>query len=176
MAGFVDAAVQDLDNRLSELKEEERRLLAARTALVGDVSPRTAERTAAPAGSRTGRSTRATVGRRRGPGRPRGRRGGNTRSAQALELVRNNPGITIPEIAAAMKIEPNYLYRVMPKLIEDGLVRRDGQGWRSISVPASTPEPATVPNQSEAVPNQSEAAPNPPAASPYTSVTVSPQF
>ena len=28
-----------------------------------------------------------------------------------------------------MKIEPNYLYRVMPKLVSDGLVKRDGQGW-----------------------------------------------
>ena len=28
-----------------------------------------------------------------------------------------------------MKIEPNYLYRVMPKLVGDGQVKRDGQGW-----------------------------------------------
>jgi hypothetical protein len=28
-----------------------------------------------------------------------------------------------------MKIEPNYLYRVMPKLVSDGQVKRDGQGW-----------------------------------------------
>jgi len=53
----------------------------------------------------------------------------NTRSNQALELVRNQPGITIPQIAEALKIEPNYLYRVMPKLVSDGQVRRDGQGW-----------------------------------------------
>ena len=58
-----------------------------------------------------------------------GRRGGNTRANQALELVRGKPGITIPEIASAMGIEPNYLYRVMPKLVSDGQVKRDGQGW-----------------------------------------------
>jgi DNA-binding IscR family transcriptional regulator len=46
-------------------------------------------------------------------------------------LVRGKPGITIPEIAVAMGIEPNYLYRVMPKLVSDGQVKRDGQGWRS---------------------------------------------
>ena len=28
-----------------------------------------------------------------------------------------------------MKIEPNYLYRVMPKLVSEGLITRDGQGW-----------------------------------------------
>jgi DNA-binding IclR family transcriptional regulator len=43
--------------------------------------------------------------------------------------VRKQPGITIPEIAAAMKIQPNYLYRVLPRLASAGDVRRDGQGW-----------------------------------------------
>ena len=28
-----------------------------------------------------------------------------------------------------MGIEPNYLYRVMPKLVSDGQVKREGQGW-----------------------------------------------
>ena len=36
MAGFIDAAVQDIDNRLKELKDEESRLRAARAALAGD--------------------------------------------------------------------------------------------------------------------------------------------
>ena len=71
------------------------------------------------------------AGRR--PGRPRGRRGGATRANQALELVRKQPGITIPQIAEAMKIEPNYLYRVMPRLVSDGQVRRDGQGWHPVA-------------------------------------------
>ena len=48
--------------------------------------------------------------------------------------MREKPGITIPQIAESLKIEPNYLYRVMPKLVEDGQVKRDGQGWH----PAST--------------------------------------
>jgi hypothetical protein len=125
MAGFIDAAVQDIDNRLKELKDEEGRLLAARAALSGGSvarrGPGRPPRSAAAAPTST----------RRRPGRPRGRRGGNTRSAQALELVRSQPGITIPEIATAMKIEPNYLYRVMPKLTSDGLVTRDGQGWHA---------------------------------------------
>ena len=28
-----------------------------------------------------------------------------------------------------MKIEPNYLYRVLPRLESNGQVKRDGQGW-----------------------------------------------
>ncbi len=43
--------------------------------------------------------------------------------------MRKQPGITIPDIATAMGIEPNYLYRVLPKLASDGQVKRDGQGW-----------------------------------------------
>jgi len=121
MAGFIDSAVQDINSRLKELKEEEARLLAARAALAG--TPKRSPARPAP----------RSAGARRGPGRPRGRRGGNTRSAQALELVRNKPGITIPELASTMKIEPNYLYRVMPKLTADGLVKRDGQGWHAVA-------------------------------------------
>ncbi|MHB1569225.1 MAG: winged helix-turn-helix domain-containing protein, partial [Solirubrobacteraceae bacterium] len=61
--------------------------------------------------------------------RTRRRSGGGTRANQALELVRSRPGITIPEIAKQLGIEPNYLYRVMPKLVDDGQVTREGQGW-----------------------------------------------
>ncbi len=118
MAGFVDSTVQDIDNRLRELKEEVKRLEAARSALVG-----TRRGPGRPRGSTNRRTTR------RRPGRPRGRRGGNTRANQALELVKAKPGITIPQIADALKIEPNYLYRVMPKLVADGQVKRQGQGW-----------------------------------------------
>jgi hypothetical protein len=126
---FVDSTVKDIDRRLGELKDEVAKLEAARSALVGQRRgpgrPRGSGSAAAasPAATATPRRT----GRR--PGRPRGRRGGNTRSNQALELVRSKPGITIPDIAKTLKIEPNYLYRVMPKLVSDGHVKRDGQGW-----------------------------------------------
>jgi hypothetical protein len=116
LAGFVDSTVKDIDERLRELKAEVSRLEAARSALVGRGPGR-------PRGSTT------TSRRRRGPGRPRGRRRGATRAVQALELVRSRPGITIPEIATEIKIEPNYLYRVMPRLEQEGQVKRDGKGW-----------------------------------------------
>jgi len=115
--------VKDIDNRLAALKQEVTKLEAARAALVG--VRRGPGRPPGP--SRPRRSTA------RKAGRPRGRRGGNTRANQALELVRTQPGITIPQIAEALKIEPNYLYRVMPKLVDDGQVKRDGQGWHPAS-------------------------------------------
>ena len=65
-------------------------------------------------------------------GRPRGRpRGSGTRAVQALELVKARPGITIPELAEAMGIKQNYLYRVMPTLAEDGKVTKSGRGWHA---------------------------------------------
>jgi Winged helix-turn-helix DNA-binding len=126
LAGFVDSTVKEIDDRLRELKEEVSKLEAARSALVGTRRgpgrPRAA-RTAAAATT----TTRRRTGRR--PGRPRGRSRGGTRANQALELVRSQPGITIPQIAEKMGIEPNYLYRVMPRLLSDGQVKREGQGW-----------------------------------------------
>jgi hypothetical protein len=123
MADFVDSTVKDIDSRLSELRQEVTKLEAARQALVG--GRRGPGRPAANNGASAAPTRRAA----RKTGRPRGRRGGNTRANQALNLVRESPGITIPQIAEQLKIEPNYLYRVMPKLVEDGQVKRDGQGW-----------------------------------------------
>jgi hypothetical protein len=129
LADFVDTTVKDIDARLTELKQEMARLEAARSALVG--ARRGPGR---PPGSRTTRTrTRKTTTNGRRTRRSRGRRGGNTRANQALELVRSKPGITIPEIAKSMGIEPNYLYRVLPKLASDGQIRKDGAGWSPAS-------------------------------------------
>lgn len=122
MADFVDSTVKDIDNRIAELAREVTKLEAARAALVG--ARRGPGR---PPGSTTRRRSARTGTR------SRRRRGGNTRAAQALALVQEKPGITIPQIAEALKIEPNYLYRVMPKLVEDGSIKRDGQGWHPVT-------------------------------------------
>lgn len=122
MADFVDSTVKDIDSRLAALGQEVKKLEAARAALVGG-----RRGPGRPPGSTTRR--RAT----RSTGRSRRRRGGNTRAAQALALVREKPGITIPQIAESLKIEPNYLYRVMPKLVDDGSVKRNGQGWHPVN-------------------------------------------
>jgi hypothetical protein len=68
--------------------------------------------------------SKTTTGRRRG--RPRG---SGTRAVQALELVKAQPGITIPELAKRMGIKQNYLYRVLPGLQAEGKVRKQGRGW-----------------------------------------------
>ena len=145
MPAFVDTTVKDIDERLRELQDEVSRLQAARSALTGGrrAPGRPRRATAGTTGAST-RTTRARTGRRAsaGPRTRPARRGGNTRAVQALELVRERPGITIPEIAKAMRIEPNYLYRVLPRLASEGSITRDGQGWHP--APSSTAKPANA--------------------------------
>jgi hypothetical protein len=125
---FLDSTVKDIDVRLTELKQEVAKLEAARAALLGTRRGPGRPRGSANSGSTTRTRRRAGSNGRR-TRRSRGRRGGATRANQALELVRNTPGITIPQIAKEMGIEPNYLYRVLPKLQQEGQIKRDGQGW-----------------------------------------------
>jgi len=131
VADFLDAKVREIEERLKELRpliEEFHRLEAASAALedvslTGGVAarrPRVQRSNGAGAGTGTGTRRR---------GRPRGGRGDNTRAAQTVELVRSQPGITIPELAGHMGIKPNYLYRVLPQLADEGKVRREGKGW-----------------------------------------------
>ena len=136
MADFLEEKKSEISQRLDELRpavEEFNKLEAALRALEGVNSG---------GGGSSGSS--------RGPGRPRGSRsssssggggggGGNgrrgrprgsgTRAAEALQIVTDNPGITIPEMAQKMGIQQNYLYRVLPGLAQDGLVEKQGRGW-----------------------------------------------
>jgi hypothetical protein len=120
MTDFLDEKRKEIQARLKELKplvDEFRRLEAAERALAG------VESKPAASAKRRSRSASSSHGRR---GRPKG---SGTRALQALELVRARPGITIPELAEAMGIKQNYLYRVMPTLAEEGQVVKSGRGW-----------------------------------------------
>jgi CRP-like cAMP-binding protein len=123
VADFLEEKRKEIQSRLKELKpmvDEYQRLEAAERALAG-VGSKPAARASAPPSRRNRRG--GSSGRR---GRPKG---SGTRSIQALELVRARPGITIPELAEAMGIKQNYLYRVMPDLAKSGEVTKSGRGW-----------------------------------------------
>src|SRR5690242_1943096 len=128
MPDFLEEKRKEISQRLKELRplvDEYHRLEAAEQALsgVGGNGRSTSSPAPAPRRARSGRAKSSGTGRR---GRPRG---SGTRANQALELVKARPGITIPELAEAMGIKQNYLYRVMPGLAEDGKVTKSGRGW-----------------------------------------------
>jgi hypothetical protein len=139
MAGFLDEKHKEIQARLKELKplvDEYRELEAADKALSGlgtsGGSSSAAATSAAPASAPAARRStrRAPTRRAKSSGGRRGRpRGSGTRAVQALDLVRDRPGITIPEMAQAMGIQQNYLYRVLPGLAEEGKVVKSGRGW-----------------------------------------------
>jgi hypothetical protein len=121
MADFLDEKRREIEARLKELRpmvDEYDRLQKAAAALAGV------------GGNGRARQARASRGpRRRGRGRPRGT---GKRAQQALELVRARPGITIRELAEAMGIHANYLYRVMPTLESEGQVVKRDRGWHPV--------------------------------------------
>lgn len=127
MADFLEDKKREINARLKELRplvDEYTRLEAAAQALEGVTTNGSGSSSTAPRRRRARRTTASSgTGRR---GRPKG---SGTRSKQALELVRSKPGITIPELAEAMGIKQNYLYRVLPSLAQDGLVKKQGRGW-----------------------------------------------
>lgn len=139
-ADFLDQKRKEIAARIDELQplvEEHQRLQAAAAAIDSVV-------TAAPTGStRRNRtrtppaplSTNAVSPRRRG--RPRG----SKRAAEALVLIKANPGITIAELAEKMGIKHNYLYRVLPALAQEGRIVKDGRGWRA--TPHAQPNPGS---------------------------------
>ena len=153
---FLEAQRKQIMDRLQELRplhEEYLTLEKAHEALDqlgGPIQRLTGRRgPGRPPGRRTSAKSTTT---RRGPGRPRtrsttkktaargrakragatrrgGRRAGNTRADQAATVVRQNPGITIPEIASKLGIRQNYLYRVMQKLQKERQVTRRNRGF-----------------------------------------------
>jgi hypothetical protein len=126
MADFLDEKRKEIQSRLKELRplvDEFHRLEAAERALSGVGSSANGSPASTSAPRRGRRSSGGGGGRR---GRPRG---SGTRAQEALKLVTERPGITIPEMAEAMGIKQNYLYRVMPTLAEEGRVVKSGRGW-----------------------------------------------
>jgi hypothetical protein len=125
---FLDEKRREITDRLTELRpvvDEYVRLQAAAAALDGVPAPAAhsgpARRAAAPPSARRRGESHGRRGRPKGSG---------TRGVEALELVKAHPGITIPQIAEKMGIKQNYLYRVLPGLAKDGLVVKDGRGWK----------------------------------------------
>ena len=124
---FLEVKKREISERMEELRpsvDEFRRLEAAHRALEGVSEDGTSSRGARSSSGTSRRSSGSGSGQ--GRGRPRG---SGARADQARQLVNENPGITIPEMAQKMGIQQNYLYRVLPGLEQEGQVRKEGRGW-----------------------------------------------
>jgi DNA invertase Pin-like site-specific DNA recombinase len=119
----LDEARDLVTKRLAELDDERKRLERALAELGGKAARKAGRRPGRPKGSTSKKSTAAKKGTRR-----RKRRGG-TRADQAVNLIQQNPGITASEIAKAMKIKPNYLYRVLSDLEKQKRVKKKGRTY-----------------------------------------------
>lgn len=62
----------------------------------------------------------------RSAGRPRG---SGERSRQALALLRQEPGLGAAEVARRIGVHPNYAYRILPGLEEQGLIEKKERLW-----------------------------------------------
>src|SRR6059058_1004064 len=124
---FLTQQRRQIEARLEQLKpahEEYLTLLEAKQALEGLKTPSSAPRRRGPGrppGSGRRRRAATSPAPRPANGRRRARRGGRrraggTRADQALELIKANPGMGVPQIADRMGIRQNYLYRVTAAL------------------------------------------------------------
>jgi hypothetical protein len=58
---------------------------------------------------------------------------GAERRERMLELIRERPGITVPELSVALETDAPSLYRVVRKLLSDGTVAKDGKSLRLVA-------------------------------------------
>lgn len=141
MADFLAGMQSEIAKRIAALEPavaEHRRLQEAAAALgqlngvAAQAAAQAPRRRGRPPGSGKRASAKAparkavAASKRSRGGRPKG---SGTRSAQALALIQEQPGITIAEMAGKMGISKTYLYRVLPGLQKDGKVKSEGRGW-----------------------------------------------
>jgi predicted HTH transcriptional regulator len=133
----VRALEQRVTTRLAELhplveEYNELRKVAERLGLDLDraAQPRSGQsRSSRRAGRKRATATRASASSsRRRPGGTRAT--GVERRARVIELVQQHPGISVPEISGELGVDAPPLYRVVRKLVADGVVKKEGKGLR----------------------------------------------
>jgi sugar-specific transcriptional regulator TrmB len=121
-SSVLDEARDLVQNRLAELDRERKRLERALAELGGKAARRSPGR---PRGNKAKASTSTA---KAAPRKRRKRRSGG-RAEEAVKLITKEPGIGASDVAKAMKIKPNYLYRVLGDLEKEGRVRKDGRKY-----------------------------------------------
>jgi sugar-specific transcriptional regulator TrmB len=118
----LDEARDLVQKRLAELDEERKRLERALVELGGAGVRRRP-------GRPRGKKAKASTSKAKATPRKRRKRRGGNRADQAVKLITKQPGIGASDIAKAMKIKPNYLYRVLGDLEKEGRVKKKGRQY-----------------------------------------------
>jgi hypothetical protein len=121
----VQARLQELERLIEPLRAELEQLSSVSEMLGSGSAPAATLPTAAKAERRR---PRAAAKPATGAKRPR-RGGGGGRAQLTAKLISEQPGITASELAKAMSIAPNYLYRVLPRLEREGHITKQGKGY-----------------------------------------------
>ena len=116
----LDQARSLIEERLKELDDERQKLEST----LSDLGGRVRRGPGRPRGSTARRRSSSGGGRKRGRKR-------STRADQAVRIIKQNPGITASEVAKKMRIQPNYVYRVMGDLQKEGKVKKSGKGYQA---------------------------------------------
>jgi hypothetical protein len=120
----IVARYQELQPALAEV--EELRRVAERLGVDLDrPSAKAAKPAAATTRPRGRRSATGSSRRKTKVTSPRRPRAGGRRE-QVLKLVNERPGITVPEIGKALKVDPTGLYRYAKQLEADGVITKNG--------------------------------------------------
>jgi hypothetical protein len=140
----VQARLQELEELIAPLRAELEQLSSV-SASFGDGPPVASAPAAAPATATRRRSRAAAkpASSPRGGGAKRPRRGGGGGRAQlTAKLIAEQPGISASELAKAMSIAPNYLYRVLPRLEREGHITKQGKGYHATAAASAEAAPA----------------------------------
>ena len=118
----LDEARELVQKRLADLDDERKRLERALVQLGGKATPRSP-------GRQRGRKSASSASSATAAPRKRRKRRGGTRADKTVKLIEKSPGINASEVATAMKIKPNYLYRVLGDLEKEGRVKKKGRQY-----------------------------------------------
>ena len=139
----IEAGIDRLETELKNLENAEQALakLGGGVLAQAETLVRGGRKAAASASTRTrgaARKPKPAARRKTGSGQ-RGRPPGTgKRQQQAIRLVTAANGITPKQLATKMKMEPTYLYRLLPELEKAGQLKKEGRLWYSTDAKVSS--------------------------------------
>lgn len=141
----IQARLEELEELIAPLRAELEQLSSVSAMFDANGTPAAAASTEAKTGRRRARpAAKPTAGARSGTSKPTRRGGGGGRAQLTAKLITEQPGITASELAKAMSIAPNYLYRVLPRLEREGHITKQGKGYHPTATPAETESAAAA--------------------------------